>query len=159
MSVITKAHVDWAAQECAWQRSGELSVGWMIDGFLYAHRRRNHLPTEGDILQLGALVEPRHNRGFWFRQCDVRVDDSVKLDWTLVPNAIERLAEATPPLDSITEEEATEWFRQYEEIHPFKDGNGRTGNILYNWLRGSLDKPVLAPNLWDDSRRIRGSEL
>jgi hypothetical protein len=41
-------------------------------------------------------------------------------------------------------------FRAYEDIHPFADGNRRTGSILYNWLCGSLPEPIDPPNLWND---------
>ncbi len=153
MSVITPRHVTWAAQECYWQQSGEMSVAWMLKGFQYAHRHRNRLPTLGDILKLGHIVEPRKNRGLQFRSVDVRVAWDVKLPHQQVPDAVKALVDRTPPLDEITEDAATEWFHAYEDIHPWADGNGRTGSILYNWLRGSLPKPIHPPNLWDDPRR------
>jgi fido (protein-threonine AMPylation protein) len=37
-------------------------------------------------------------------------------------------------LAGANEWEPAEWFRRYEEVHPFVDGNGRTGQVLLNWL-------------------------
>lgn len=31
---------------------------------------------------------------------------------------------------------------EFEDLHPFPDGNGRTGRILYNWHRIQLGLPV-----------------
>jgi hypothetical protein len=152
-SIITPGVVAWAAQECSWQGSGEVSVAWMIEGWRFAHRRQRRPVRLTDILGLGNVVEPRHNR-YGIRTVGVRVGWDVKLDPALVPDALVSLIEHQPVLTSITEDQATEWFRQYEEIHPFRDGNGRTGSILYNWLRGSLDSPIHPPNLWDDPRRM-----
>lgn len=30
----------------------------------------------------------------------------------------------------------------YEDVHPFRDGNGRTGRIFYNWHRLQLGLPI-----------------
>lgn len=38
---------------------------------------------------------------------------------------------------------ADDWYLAYEAIHPFGDGNGRTGKILHNWFLHTLDEPVL----------------
>lgn len=35
-----------------------------------------------------------------------------------------------------------EYHVKFEEIHPFEDGNGRVGRILYNWHRIKLGLPV-----------------
>lgn len=139
------AVIRWAAQECEWQRSGERSVAWMVAGWLYARRNRNRAVTVAHILNLGAVVEPRHNLN-GLRTVGVRVDDDVKMSPDWVPEALDQLV-ADDKLNP------TEWFREYETIHPFRDGNGRTGNILYNWRLGTLLDPVMPPNLWKDPRR------
>ncbi len=154
-------HVRWAADECHWQRSGEASVFWMLQGWDYARRRmpgaEPRLMPDGSwheigpehVLALGRLVEPRHNQG-GLRTVDVRVGASVKMPWGDVPAALGRWIEDLPCLDP------TEAFRQYEEIHPFRDGNGRTGSIIFNLLSGTLDAPVHPPNLWNDPERYEG---
>lgn len=138
--------IKWAAQECEWQQSGEMSVAWMIEGWQYAMMRRDKPIALQHVLDLGLLVEPRTNSN-GLRKVGVRVGYDVKMSHTVVPHALDRLLEHQGDLDPV------EWFREYEEIHPFRDGNGRTGNILYNWLLGTLPEPVFPPNLWHDPRR------
>lgn len=142
--------VAWAAQECEWQMSGEQSVLWMLDGRDWMQRCPREFFGTATIQKLAEIVEPRKNDGKSWRNCDVRVGFDVKLEWESVPGAMEHLVEALP---GVFRSDADEWFRQYEEIHPFRDGNGRTGNILWNWLRGTLDQPEMPPNFWDDPRR------
>lgn len=138
--------VEFCAKECELQRSGEKSVAWMITAWQYALDLDTGL-TMYDVQTLGMLVEPTKNkRGL--RQSGVQVGNSVKMDWQLVPTALAQLVENWREIDP------ERWFLEYEEIHPFIDGNGRTGQILYNWLRGSLGAPVFAPNYWADERRV-----
>jgi hypothetical protein len=171
--------VKFCAIECFLQRSGELSIGWMIDAWLYAQeqsksleyygpdeefiRTERHLPSITDVLEIGRLVEPNVNAN-GFRKCGVRVGYDVKMDWQEVPRCMVNLMEALrePPYKdeergiSIPVMTPDKFFREYEEIHPFRDGNGRSGAILYNWLNGTLDYPVWAPNYWNDPRRTVG---
>lgn len=48
--------------------------------------------------------------------------------------------------DSLT---ADEWIKEFLWIHPFTDGNGRTGWVLYNLIAGTLDSPVALPKFFD----------
>lgn len=150
--------VQWAAAECERQRSGERSVAWMIEGWLYARRHRFGPVLVRDVLALGARVEPRKAlTGFRTVAVGVRNGGIVdwKGPWEDVPRAIERLVEHQP-LDRGPGAVVDDWYRSYEEIHPFADGNGRTGSILWNWLRGSLLDPGVPPDFWaSDQASIR----
>lgn len=139
---LVSAHViSWAADECERQRSGERSVAWMVNGWYFATTPRFTISRE-NLLLLAGLVEPRENGGKSFRRVNVTVGGSVPMAHTLVDRAMENLIAAVGDLDPDA------WYREYEEIHPLADGNGRTGSILWNWLRGTLDNPEVPPDFW-----------
>lgn len=141
--------VRFCAVECEMQQSGEESVAWMVAGWRYAMLNADRRPANDDVLRLGAMVEPRKNKD-GFRQVPVRIGWDVKGDWRLVPTQMQNLIEAMDTLSP------AEWFYEYEDVHPFRDGNGRTGQILFNWLNGTLAEPTWAPNFWQDDRRTPG---
>ena len=143
--------VRFCAIECELQQSGEQSVWWMLRAWEYALDHNNRRPTPDDVIRLGALVDPPKNAG-GFRRVGVRVGWDVKGDWQNVPRQVANLCSA----DALAALSPAEWFRQYEEAHPFRDGNGRTGQILFNWLNDTLHAPVWAPNFWNHHRREPG---
>lgn len=148
---ITMEIVRFCAIECKLQMSGELSVWAMIEAWRYAQEKSAiaPIPTVSDVLELGRLVEPNVNSQ-GFRKVDVRVGWDIKMDHELVPSAVVNL------MENIHLMSPEGFFKDYEDVHPFRDGNGRTGVILFNWLNGTLDHPVWAPNFWNDSRRTIG---
>lgn len=147
--LIPYSVVRFCSIECTLQISGESSVRWMIDAWLYAIDHSDKIPTVDDILALGSLIEPYENI-HGFRRCGVQIGLDVKMDWENIPRQMVNLMENVSSLNP------TEAFKEFETIHPFRDGNGRTGVLLYNWLSGTLKDLEWAPNLWNDSRRTIG---
>jgi hypothetical protein len=119
-----------------------------------------------------AHMWPSSTGGVNFRDCDVRVGRSLcpspveviaKLPDLFRPEVLSRCRGRTPPgaqwkVDFLIVrledgwwdpagpeglESADEWYAAFEFLHPFRDGNGRTGKILFNWLTGTLENPVL----------------
>jgi hypothetical protein len=145
--------VKWALIVVA-ELAGCVGLGFLLAMQLDQRRRENCARIQSplvydDVLELGRRVEPVKNCN-GVRDCGVRVGASVKPPHPIVPRLLNEL------LEDVGQESPEEWFRRYEEVHPFRDGNGRTGQILYNWLRGTLDAPVWAPDYWGDPRRGPG---
>lgn len=144
------AVVHFCARECELQMSGEMSVSWMFNAWDYARSQSDRFPVVDDVVALGRHVEPRKNdQGF--RKVGVRVGWDVKPNWREVPRQIVNLMEAVKDLTP------AEFCREFLEIHPFVDGNGRTSAILFNWLSDTLDDPDWHGNWWSDPRRTPGS--
>ena len=125
---------------------GIIRVGWMIGGWSYAlvgttnptDKKNSTPPDFEDAVKIGRLVEPYKNKE-GIRTCGVRVGMRV----CPKPEQVERLL--TKLFESRDDLTPMEFYKEFEEIHPFVDGNGRTGKILLNWMNGSLLKPIFPP--------------
>jgi Fic family protein len=87
---------------------------------------------------MAQMIE-RNANAMGVRQCAVRVGSHSFPEWRNIPTLLERLWEKRDSLTPI------EFYKEFELIHPFVDGNGRTGKILLNWLNGTLLNPIFPP--------------
>ena len=122
-------------------------VGWMLNAWSWALSWfiNGEDITIDDALKLGTMIEPGKNP-HGQRGCGVRVGLRICPPPEEIQQRLERLWELQISMTPI------EFYKAFEEIHPFVDGNGRVGKILLNWKNGTLLNPIFPPSdLWGPS--------
>lgn len=95
------------------------------------------------ILMLHQNLMP--NQKGYFRNCQVWIGGRQGIDWQRIPAAMGEWC-----LDAMTSIKVPGKFGsnikldhiEFEKIHPFVDGNGRTGRILMLWQRVRAGLPI-----------------
>jgi hypothetical protein len=124
-------------------QDGGKRVMWMLEAWLEAMSwtEKDYAPQWYHIEKLGKLIERDVNRE-GFRTCEVRVGTNKTVPASRVRKTLNMMLDAHrdapyAPLD---------FYKEFELIHPFRDGNGRTGKILLNFINGTLKNPIFPPS-------------
>lgn len=109
------------------------------------------VPSIHHVLEIHRILLERVNPRIAgkFRDCDVMIGGEVKrfinhdvLTWQVdgVISGIKRtLQDHNTGARALI---AKQSHIDFEKVHPFEDGNGRVGRILYNWHRVKLGLPI-----------------
>lgn len=116
-------------------------VGWMLQAWGLAIQLSQEMaaPEIEDVINLAEIIEPGLNE-HGVRTVGVRVGGRICPAPDEVMPRLERLWAEGNLLTPV------EFYKEFELIHPFCDGNGRAGKILLNWLNNTLLDPIFPPS-------------
>ncbi len=111
--------------------------------------------TVGVILEVHKILMLNQNlapdqKGY-FRRCTVYIGGKVAVNWLKIPELLDQMIlnindvveNAKKESEIFKEKICKEHHVKYEHIHPFVDGNGRTGRMFMNWQRLKVGLPLL----------------
>ena len=136
MDMFSLPDISTMAEECARQQSGELSVANLAFGVSFARiALADDKPlTVNNIRIIGNFVEPKINaRGF--RKLPIFIDGRMQ---GVLPDSIGTALDALCEAFNDKRIGCDDLYQEFESIHPFNDGNGRLGFVLYNIFTYSI---------------------
>lgn len=149
---ITRHIVSVCTEEVIRQQKGYEHVGYMLKAYRMAHTWAATgvpLTSYSEINVLAYIVEPS-NRGDFRRTPVTFANGTTAIDAQNVPNAMTSLFRFAQVVMGGAEIDIRHFVKDFLDIHPYTDGNGRTAFLLYNWLRNSFDNPKPLPNFYGE---------
>lgn len=110
--------------------------------FAWEYLKEQKEMTIGVVLKthkiLMLLQNLRPDEKGYFRKVGVSIGWRYGLDWRMIPEAMEVWCMNA----WLYPKNWKEHHIRYEQIHPFIDGNGRTGRMFMNWERRKAGLPI-----------------
>jgi hypothetical protein len=127
------------AAECERQMVGPVEVEAMHKAYEFARLIRPGNLNDVNVRWLGRLVEPV--KAAHFRTLPVTFPNRTHaVHPDLIANAFKAL------LENQNRVSTDEFVKEFLDIHPFSDGNGRVAFLLYNILNNTLHYPNPLPD-------------
>lgn len=137
----------YVAIETRRQHDGPYDVGFMLRAWMSAvhDKRQGFQMSLPMIISWAKMIDPQANKGSaTFRTSVVMIGWESRSAYNL-DIQMERWLAA---VQDDYYDAADYAYKAFEEIHPFNDGNGRTGKIIFNWLNDTLLAPTWPINFW-----------
>src|SRR6185436_20934149 len=147
-----------AADEAIRQKVG-------IKGFadlLKAYELASHMSAYGTLQELDVLAIAARVNGLDlidYRHTPVTFPNmTVAPHHSIIPNAmrsmfalVKFIGSSHPDDANVIDSTVDGWIKNFLDIHPFIDGNGRTAWILRTWLLNQWDYPFPLPNYYGEA--------